>query len=70
MLSRVGDLVGHRNPATEEKPDLIAVSLEFDESRSKTRYRSGILDVEAVYPILATWQICLEFHTSVGSNVK
>lgn len=39
----------------QDGPELVVVSLEFDESRSKTRLRAGILDVEAVYPILETW---------------
>jgi hypothetical protein len=41
---------------TQEKPHLICVSMEFDESSKKTRLRSGMLDVEATYPILVTWQ--------------
>jgi len=41
--------------AAKAKPELLSLQLEFDESRSKTRLRSGILDVEAVYPILVSW---------------
>lgn len=37
---------------TQDKADVIAVGLEFDESSSRTRLRSGILDIEATYPIL------------------